>query len=208
MRVFVLLFVTSLFLSGCGLFPSPKSWEYVSFYPSGFPRVLHGTQNSKAYLDSTFTRVELYENGQVKNWSNFMKGELDGTVLGFYELGGQLGACYNYELGKLNGAYVEYYPSGLVKSEYSYFKGQAQLGKTYFENGQLIGELEFEFGRLISGVYYYSNGNLRSKGSFRYSRKIGTWYSYDSLGVLIDSTDFGDPVGDRIRKAQQESEQR
>lgn len=168
-------------------------------------KLAYGLNDSKGYIDSTFTRIEFYESGDLMNWSQFKDGKLNGVVMGFYE-SGVLGSYMEYTDGSYNGWVREYYESGVLKSEFQYQQNYTISGANYFDNGQIIGELLFENGRLKSGVYYHRNGQKRSEGAFRYDKRIGPWNEYDSTGLLTKSTNYGDPVGDRIKKAQEEKD--
>lgn len=161
--------------------------------------------DSKGYVDSTFTRIEFYETGDLMTWTQFKQGELNGVVMGFYP-SGVLGSYMEYTNGSYDGWVREYYESGVLKSEFQYQKNFTISGANYFDNSQIIGDLVFENGRLKSGVFYHRNGKKRSEGAFRYDRRVGPWREYDSTGVLTKSIDYGDPVGDRIKKAQEEKE--
>lgn len=182
-----------------------RNWEFIEYYPDGSPKILHGTSDNRAYLDSSFTRLEYYPSGFVMNRSVFKNGQLDGQLIGFYD-SGKVGAVHGYLQGKFHGRVMDFYEDGQLKSSYLYDQNVTIEGGEYFPNGQSMGDLKFTNGRLEYGTYFYPDGGLRSQGAWRYGKKVGQWYSYDSLGTVTDSTIFPDPVGDRIRAAQKAKE--
>ena len=182
-----------------------RSWEFIDYYPDGSPKILHGTSDNRAYLDSSFTRIEYYPSGFVMNRSVFKNGQLDDQLIGFFD-SGRIGAVHGYLLGKFNGQVLDFYENGRIKSNYFYDRNVTLEGGEFFPNGQSMGDLKFTNGRLEYGTYFHRNGELRSEGAWRYGKKIGPWYSYDTLGVIMDSIIYPDPVGDRIRAAQKAKE--
>lgn len=199
MRHFI-VFIIALSLCACS---SQPSWEYIAYHPDGSLKIMHGVSDSRAYLDSTFIRYEFYPSGYVMSRGEFLNGELNNQLIGFYDAG-KIGAIHGYLEGKYHGEVIDYYEDGRVKSLYQYDRNYTLSGGEFFPNGQSMGDLTFTSGRLSKGVYYYPSGNLRSQGSWRYNKKVGTWYTYDSLGIVIDSTFYPDPVGDRIKEARKE----
>jgi antitoxin component YwqK of YwqJK toxin-antitoxin module len=90
----------------------------------------------------------------------------DGVYLEYFKGGLSLNATFSK--GKLNGNYIEYYPSQEVKKHLFYKDGVVQ-GKVvyYYEDGMLMKEGEYaEIGKAKVWHQYYPNGVLKSEGSY------------------------------------------
>ena len=103
---------------------------------------LDGTWNSIGYgqqihiNDSKVGIYDVYENGQLKQQSNFKDGKEDGKFTSYYE-NGQLKKEVNYINGEEDGVYKSWYENGQLKQEGNY-KYENEVGSLRFwhENGQ------------------------------------------------------------------------
>ena len=98
-------------------------------------------------------------NGQYKSIVDVRKGEGQTSQVGkfewFYSDGTTRKTC-TYEMGKLEGKYIENFPSGKIKISRIYKYGEVLVEKIYNDAGKILSELNTE-GNIV--VLFYANSN-------------------------------------------------
>lgn len=196
MRISVLLSI-SLIISGCE--GNLNYFEMESHSNGNFATVKEAHQRD----DADYVLIKYYDNGGLRSISEFKNNELDG-LNGEYYPNGQLKLLQEFEEGKLHGKAKGWYDNGAFMFDETNYKGLKMSFKRYYDNGILGSSIEYDYGRKTFGTFYYPNGNTRMKGGFRYDNRINNWVFYDSAGIARDTINYGDPVGDRIKNAQDE----
>src|SRR6185312_12129852 len=115
-----------------------------------------GESRSKGYAKNE-TQKEYYENGNLKNETNFSYGNIIGVKKKYYE-NGVLYIETPYINGERNGTIKMYYKNGKLKSETIYTDNTPGISKSYDETGNEIIGVEKE--------YYTNDGNLKSETSY------------------------------------------
>lgn len=129
-----------------------------------------------------------YENGNIKEISNYQSGQLSGSRKLYFENGSvEIEELYNTE-GKLQGNYKVFYPDGKLQLEKEY-DNNIIIGKIkiYYPDGKLKEEVTMENNQENGPfIEYYQNGRVHWKGSYRKGdNEYGLLIEYDSTGVLL-----------------------
>ena len=134
--------------------------RFVDYYDNGQIKIECDVADGKI----TGTCRSYYQDGNIAYSLNYVEGLPDGVGFFYYDSkANTLRAEVNFEDGKLNGVYKEYYDNG------------AQKSKIIYEDGEENGEAE----------YYYTTGALKMKGKFKDGKKHGKWIYYDEDGNKI-----------------------
>ncbi|WP_317900235.1 TonB family protein [Aurantibacillus circumpalustris] len=107
-----------------------------------FYKILHKDVNdSNIVLEKAFYLTDTLK--WIKKYSDFLKGNIDGTSKSFYSTG-QLKEIANYTNGYLNGELKTYWQNGHAKRDDSYEMGKLVDGKTYDSTGKQITYFNYE----------------------------------------------------------------
>ncbi len=101
-----------------------------------------------------------FENGNLKEESNYKEGKLNGPRKLYYE-NGNLKEESNYSDNKLQGLAIGYFNNGTKSFEENYVDGILNgLKKTYYQDGKLERELNYINDKLQGlSIRYFNNGN-------------------------------------------------
>jgi antitoxin component YwqK of YwqJK toxin-antitoxin module len=147
---------------------------------------LEGEISARGWSPSSSETRELYhENGQLKEKSTHVAGELDGPYESYYE-NGQLKAKGSYAAGEFDGPYELYHENGQLEGKGSYAAGEFDgPNESYYENGQLEAKGSYAAGE-GDGPYelYHENGQLQAKGTHVAGGFDGPYESYYENGQL------------------------
>ena len=121
----------------------------------------------------------IYKPGTKEVFNGTWKGEIDSFKLEFEVVN-----------GKKEGSFKSYYPNGNLLMS-GQMKNNCNIGewKYYYENGNLE-----SFGNFDSDMpegkwtWYYPDKKLKQVGYFHLGQRDSIWRSWDSLGVMHDST--------------------
>ncbi len=125
--------------------------------------------------------VSFFENGDTLEIQSRRNGELDGTFRSFYSNGNPW-LTGSYDMGKKQGAWKEYGPSGRLTEEQEYVAGELVGTSRSFDRntGKLISE-EFRIGHVLQWQKTYSqSGSLREFVEYDHGRERAhkvTWYA-------------------------------
>ena len=173
-------------------------FEAVKYYPHGTPHTVmfyEPTVDGERPVQQTI----FYENNRVQtqmdvalvddpskaaqDWESRIIQ--DGARLDF-SLEGALLQYTNYDLGRLDGKCVVFYPSGQIQSEKTYGDGNlVGEAKSYYEDGKIKEEAYYENG-LLDGevVQYHQNGSKAGIFPHRAGKLHGTALNWFPTGVL------------------------
>lgn len=189
-----------------------RQGDWKEYYPTGELRWTGKYRNSapigewKFYFpDKTVETIGQYNN----------KGEKIGEWTWHYSDGSVM-RIENYEVGELDGPFVEYDENGnvIAKGDYlgdekegdwsyvhgnitekgRYYDGQREgVWKTWFADGTVASEIYYD-ADVPSGKFFFNweNGKTRMTGRYEGGEPAGTWYKYDENGNLILSTVYRD----------------
>lgn len=133
-----------------------------------------------------------YSSGSIQRKENFEKGQVDGTLVEYDELGNII-VQGNYWRGKEDGAW--FYQVGDHKEEGEFIEGMREgEWKSYYKDGSLKFEGKFiEDNPHGEHIWYWDNGKLKDKGSYIMGRKHGDWitYNYDGTPFLVITYENG-----------------
>ena len=132
-----------------------------------------------------------FENGQLKEKSNFIEGAKDGLEVRYFK-NGILSANINFKNGIRDGSWITYYTNGQLYYEGNYKNGERDGSWVfYFDNGQLMSKGEYEKGlREGAWVRYWQWGPLKNKGEYSKDKNEGVW-TYCDQHKLVDQTMSG-----------------
>lgn len=179
-----------------------REWvfEEVTSYPNGqFQTIKAYPLGKKDY----YVEYQNFESGKLKSITEYTSGNLDGLLAEYYE-NGQLKKLMAYKAGKAHGEAKGWYEDGVLLFIEENEQGQKVYFKRYYPSAILGSSINYVNGRKTHGKFYHKNGELRMEGDYRYDNRINNWNYYDTLGALIQTINHGDPVGDRVKKAQSE----
>ncbi len=90
-----------------------------------------------------------------------------------------------YQEGKLDGTFKEFYPNGNLKREIHYIGGKIRgLFRTYYENGQ-VEQAAFYIHGQLDGIYqsYYDTGILHQQKEYLRGKLNGVYKAFDEKGI-------------------------
>lgn len=152
-----------------------------------------------------------YDNGQLKEEGQYVKGFRDGEFISYYK-SGEVYERILYDNISETVEGTSFYKNGKIQSEVD----RKSYQKIYYENGMLIGEGERRLNRddCYSGIWeiFYSNGEKYCTGELNDFVRIGEWefyyensnleskgrykdISYDESGEEIYDDKDGDQIG-------------
>ena len=155
-----------------------------------------------------------YLNGDLKEYCNYNKNEVDGLYIDYYENDSIKSEGY-YQNGSPVGSWFGYNIDGTLSSQMIYDDNNLiSYIVTYFPNGDKKKESFYKFGLLSKiviynnknevlkvdhftdgeGMYrnYYLNGALQSEGRIRHNEYIDTLYYYDLNGKVTSFNTYLD----------------
>lgn len=141
------------------------------------------------YIDDTPSgiREDYWGNGNLKNKSTYLNGQLYGEILHYYETG-ELKESGFYKDGKFEGTVKNYYKNGQVEYVRNFINGII-LGtsKSFYENGQLKSlksiELDSITGNTLGKEFRYSkNGTLLLETELKNNLPNGILIKYHDNG--------------------------
>lgn len=156
--------------------------------------------------------VEFWENGKIKQETNYVDGKIEGYIKKYDRLGRQI-ASQRYENGQkvvitqtqpqnLENKVVEknqYYENGSIKKQGSYIDNKpVGVHKEYNETGKVehvkvfeqpgilkaVGALDSTGKRTGEWEFFYEDGKIKSRGKYNKSRKEGKWTYYYHSGKI------------------------
>lgn len=137
----------------------------VKFFSSKGKIISEGKMNGKAFIGKwTYYHNKTNAVMSLENYND--QGELDGEKLVYYE-NGQIAEKSNYVKGKQQGLSSWYSESGVVLKEFLYDNDELHGMSKYFDNqGQLIAEGAYNRGQKHGIWKYYKNGKLTEEKKF------------------------------------------
>jgi periplasmic protein TonB len=100
------------------------------------------SQNQAGFIQNGKS-MSWYENGQLKNETNFINGKLNGKDISYYE-NGQLKSNLTYKEGKKESELVSYWKNGKLKRKDRYNNGNFESGNCYDSLGNDIKHFDYE----------------------------------------------------------------
>jgi antitoxin component YwqK of YwqJK toxin-antitoxin module len=93
----------------------------------------------------------------------------------------------SFKNGKREGAWVEYFENGQLKSNGHYKNGKYEGAWVfYYESGQLYTRGNYKNSKLKGAwVSYYENGQIRFKGNYKNDKEEGVWVGYNEDGTVF-----------------------
>ena len=93
-----------------------------------------------------------------------------------------------YQLGKLHGLKIIYYPNGQITEEINYSNGLKEGPNNYYSpEGILLKKLNYRNDRLVGQAFYYdANGNVSIEGNYKNGKKNGLWKYYKDGKVILE----------------------
>lgn len=152
-------------LSATKTFNPDNDIAEVKFFSSTGKIISEGKMNGKLFIG----KWVYYHNKSkaimsVENYNN--NGELEGEKLVYYE-NGNLAEKSNYIKGKLNGETLIYSEKGVLIKNFKYENDELNgLSKYYDNQGKLIAEGKYKRGRKDGVWRYYENDTLREEKDF------------------------------------------
>lgn len=158
-----------------------------------------------------------YDNGTIKEKTNFKNGKLEGIAEGWFVNGNKWYAA-SYKNGQVNGLLTKYYYNGYLLSTSNYiedkqngnhkeysstgtlkydinFSNDEQDGilTYYYANGQKEDELNYKKGKAY-GTYksYYEDGKPKVQGEYVEDKKQGLWTTLYNNGIVKEKTTYKD----------------
>jgi len=170
--------------------------DYKGYHPNGQLKVEENniSWNNDGELSSQ--RFIYYENGQLRNESQFLNDKYDGNFILYYE-NGQISLKKRYKNGVLEGESISYYENGQLKEKSNYINGiKWGMYESYFVDGNIkikynivdtlrvtsSGSVDYSY---ISSLYdgkkveYFENGSPKEITNHKDGKKIGRhqmWY--------------------------------
>jgi len=166
--------------------------------------ILYRDENGVPYGFTGLVKTGCYENGKVKNLSNFKNGEYEGISRSWYE-NGQLQSKKIYKNMVLAGLQIGWYESGQLKYQENHNEDGKVSHKSWHENGTLNAEGNYinNLGPIEKyGLWrgWYDNGKLQYEGKYEDGKKDGLWKGwYDSGQLYVETTYCGDRYADLRR---------
>lgn len=187
-------------------------WTY--YYDNGSKLAegtfLNGEEKNKAVEDNVPKNgregkwLNYYKNGNIERESNWLKGNLEGTIKTYFQ-GGKIHEEAYYKNGKLNGYYKLYSEEGKIIEEGNYLNDlQEGNWKYYHENGKLKANGKFikgdggnkgptgipKNGRDGNWIFYYNNGKIQNDYNFINGKGFGIAKEYFQNGQLKEEGIF------------------
>jgi len=93
----------------------------------------------------------------------------------------------SFKNGKREGAWVEYFENGQLKSNGHYKNGKYEGAWVfYYESGQLYARGNYKNSKLKGAwVSYYENGQIWFKGNYKNDKEEGVWVGYNEDGTVF-----------------------
>jgi antitoxin component YwqK of YwqJK toxin-antitoxin module len=167
-----------------------------TYYPSGS---LHEEKILKSIHHLSYR--EYYENGNIKEKTEFIDGLQDG--IGFwYDKNGNIYIKASYVKGIQNGLCEEYYPNGNLKSKVNYKNDKKEgISFFYYEDGNLYSKENYNNDNL-NGISenYFPNGNLKSKVNYKNGKEQGLAIWYFEKGTISSKVNYINDIQNGIRE--------
>ena len=137
-----------------------------------------------------------FENGQIREISNWKKGIQEGMYEVYYE-NGQLEEKVNWINGKRNGKLERWYKNGQKEQEI-FFKNGQEDGDVlqWHQNGKTKAILKYISGKPDGKVTtYFENGQIKAEGFYKDGIRNGMFIEYDINGKTINKINYfnGEP---------------
>jgi antitoxin component YwqK of YwqJK toxin-antitoxin module len=156
------------------------------FHEEPEPEELHDESTSEMIEDGVFRKY--WTNGNIRYEWGYKNGKrVDVKSRGWYE-NGQLKQVTNWKNEKQNGLHTQYYKNGNKAKEFTYKDGGVTgIKRNWYENGQIDDEM------YITGsvphekaTSWYNNSQKRSEGNYEFGKKVGNWTYWDKHGNILD----------------------
>ena len=121
----------------------------------------------------------IYKPGTKEPFTGTWKGELDSMKV-----------VFDVVNGKKEGKFESYYPNGKLLMS-GYIKNNRNVGewKYYYDNGTTESTGLFDNDKPTGKwLWYYRDSSLRQSGYYTAGLRDSIWKTYDTTGVLIDSS--------------------
>ena len=152
-------------LSATKVFNENDHVALVKFFSSTGKLISEGKMNGKVYIGK-WMYYHNKTNAVMSTETYNDQGELDGEKLVFYE-NGQLAEKSNYVKGKQEGLSTWYSEKGIVLKEFFYENDELHGMSKYYDNiGQLLAQGAYKRGRKHGVWKYYTNGKLTEEKDF------------------------------------------
>jgi hypothetical protein len=111
-------------------------------------------------------------------------GKIKQGHFSFFSYKGELIQTTQYENDKVDGDFIQQFPSGKIQSRYHYSNGKlVGLSKSWYESGILRDSFDLDKNGNGYGVGYYESGLKTYEGQFEKGVKKGVWkYYYNETG--------------------------
>lgn len=138
-----------------------------------------------------------FENGQIKEISNWKEGIQDGMYQTYYE-NGQPQEKVNWINDKRDGKSERWHENG-QKSEVMFFKLGIEDGEVlqWYPNGNKKSILKFISGQVDGkGTSFFENGKIKAEGFYKDGKRNGMFIEYDINGKTINKINYinGEPI--------------
>lgn len=165
--------------------PVAKPKEIKTFHKNGQLKSIGFKDDSGNYVGE---RKDYYENGKLKEVTNYENGKLNGQIKQYYE-NGNLKTIGPVKNGSLKGVWKDYFENGNLKRVYWWgpFYVQPTTYKDYYETGKLKQIKKYDKnGGLTEWKMYHQNGNIKLEGLCEEGKLVRILNSKDSNGNDLD----------------------
>ncbi len=173
------LLLSAFLLISCG------NNEVTISYENGKPKEIYSV-NDENQKDGAYKQYR--EDGTLQEESNYVADVLEGKRKIYHPDGKNPEIVEFYYMGKLEGSYFVYYPSGKLMIESTYIDGKMEgLLSKYLESGELMETVTF-INNEESGPFkeYHPNGKVQWEGTYlNGDKEFGLLQQFDEQGKLI-----------------------
>ncbi len=154
------------------------------------PKIILNFINRK---DSTFTKTEYFESGQIKSKQDFVRGQLNGKVINYSDKGHKQQE-FDYVDGLKNGIGTSWYESGKIAFQFKYKNGLYYDGTEYYEDGwpRVLVKFSAPGKREGKAFYFKEDGHIWQQGFFKNDLEDSIWTSFDNDGKITKIMKYRD----------------
>jgi len=155
-------------------------------------KIVRNRESNDFYFKSNKTGQwkSYYENGNLKEISNYFKNTLHGPFIEYFDNeNNTIKFKCLYQSGYATGKVQEFFYNGTLFKETDRDKFGYIAGKEveYFENGTLKKSVEIkDFRKQGDFIENYHNGNPKIRGKYLNDKEIGEWYFYFESGNVFN----------------------
>lgn len=164
--------------------------DYKKWYSNGKPESVNKIKNDSFYGPFTL----YYTSGEKKAEGTYNDStQLEGKYIEYYKSGIVKLIQDNYSKGELTGTQTDYYPNGTKKAEITYEKNKITKLSCYDLNSKIIYTANPENTKLHFRTYY-DNGSIKREGDFVNGSREGEWKEYSGAGVITSIENWRNDV--------------